>query len=460
MSVRRSLILLTLLMLVLPVVVFAQNRRQLADTPSLEQGEFETYTVSRGRVEQVVSAIGTIEADQTVSLSMAVPGRVAEVLVKSGDYMFAGEPLLRLENDTQRIAYEQAQLGVEKAQIALDDVLAPVSEEDLAIAQANIDSAWGSYLSLQNAVNPDDIRAAELAYQQAYNTYETLKAARDQAPGGYGGPTYNALDAQTGAASFNAEIARLRLEILKTGNRAAQGAAYARVILAQREYDRVAAGPTQFEIDSAALGLKTAEAQLRRAENAYNRTILYAPFDGLISAVATETGGIVAPGLTVIEMTDLAPLRLTVQVDEVDIRLVQPQLPARVELDALPDVSFPAQIEQIALTGTNENGIVSYGVDLTLNSTDPRVRVGMTAEASIIVTERDDTLIVPNIYIRLERQDGLAFVNLLRPDGTIEEIEVSLGLQGQEASEIIGGLNEGDVIVIDPDGEGVSLFGD
>jgi HlyD family secretion protein len=456
MSVRRTLIFLTFVMLVLPVVVYAQNQRQNAPEPLPDLNNFETYPVQQGRVEQIVSAIGTIEADQTVSLSLLLPGRVAEVFVKPGDYMFAGEPLVRLENETQRIAYEQAQLAVDKAQLALDDILAPVSEDDLAVAQAAVDSAWGSYLSLQNAVTGDDLRAAELAYEQAYNTYETLKAARDQAPGGYGGPTYNTLDAQTGAASFNAEIARLRLEILRTGNRAAQGAAYARVVLAQREYDRVAAGPTQFQIDSAALGVKTAESQLRRAETTYNRTVLTAPFDGLISTVNTEVGGIVAPGLAVIEITDVSPLRLTVQVDEVDIRLIDAGLPARVELDALPDVSIPAQIEQIALVGTNENGIVSYDVDLTLDANDPRVRVGMTAEANVIVTERENVLVIPNIYVRLDRER--AFVNLLRPDGTVEEVEVTLGLQGQETSEVVDGLGEGDVIVIDPDGEGVSFF--
>lgn len=459
MSVRRSLIFLTFLMLVLPVVVFAQGRNQNTSEALPDLGQLETYTVSRGQVEQIVSAIGTIEADQTVNLSLLTPGRVAEVFVNSGDYMFAGEPLLRLENETQRIAYEQAQLAVEKAQIALDDVLAPVSEDDLALAQASVDSAWGSYLSLQNAVTSDDLRAAELAYEQAYNTYETLKAARDQAPGGYGGPTYNALDAQTGAASFNAEITRLQLEILRTGNRGAQAAAYARVILSQREYDRVAAGRTSFEIDSAALGVKTAESQLGRAETAYNRTILSAPFDGLVALVTTEVGGIVAPGLPVIEMTDISPLRLTVQVDEVDIGLVASGLLARVELDALTDVSIPAQIEQIALIGTNTNGIVSYDVDLTLDATDPRVRVGMTAEANVIVEARDDVLVVPNFYIRLDRRDGVAFVNLLQPDGTIAEIEVMLGLQGQDTSEITSGLAEGDVIIIDPDGAGLSLFG-
>ncbi|MBC8171376.1 MAG: efflux RND transporter periplasmic adaptor subunit [Anaerolineae bacterium] len=457
MSVRRSLIILSLLMFMIPGIVFWRYNRQLASqTNALDLSQLETYTVSRGEVEQIVSAIGTIEADQTVSLSFLTAGRVAELYIKPGDYMFAGEPLIRLDNDTQRIAYEQAQLAVDKAQLQLDEIIAPVSDTDLQLAQASVDSAWGSYLSASSTVTPDDIRAAELAYDQALNTYNDLKAARDQAPGGYGGPTYIVLDAQTGAASFNAEIARLRMESLKSGSQPASNATYARVILAQRQYDQVAAGPTQFQIDSIALGVRRAEAQLKRAETSYNRTTLVVPFDGLVSLVNVEVGTLVAPGLQIVEMTDLAPLRLTVQVDEIDIRFVQPGLPARVELDALPGVSIPAQIERIAFLGSNENGIVTYDVDFTLDTTDPRVRVGMTAEASIIVQQQTSVLTVPNIYIRLA--DDQAFINVLR-DGKLTEIEVTLGLQGQDTSEVIAGLSEGDVIAIDPNGEGFSLFG-
>jgi HlyD family secretion protein len=82
----------------------------------------------------------------------------------------------------------------------------------------------------------------------------------------------------------------------------------------------------------------------------------------------------------------------------------------------------------------------------------------MTAEANIVVDQRENTLIVPNIYLRLDRRADQAFVNILR-DGKVEEIEVKLGLQGQDVSEVVGGLQAGDLIVIDPNGEGFSLFG-
>jgi HlyD family secretion protein len=457
MSVRRTLLLLffSIVGMIAFVAVSARQQAHANATPSL--ANYQQYTVTRGDVAQVVSAIGAVEADQTLELAFSNAGRVAEVYVKPGDYMFAGEPLARLDNETERLTYEQAQLALEKAQLQLDQQLQPVSQEDLDIAQAAVDSAWGSYLSLTQSVTDDDLRAAELAYEQALNTYNDLKAARDQAPGGYGGPTYNALDAQTGAASFNAEIARLQMEALKTGSQPAQYAAYASVLLAQAEYDRTAAGPTSFEVDSAAMAVRSAESQLRRAETAYNRTTLVAPFDGMVSVVNLEAGALVAPGISLISLTDVQPLRLSVQVDEVDVRLVAVGAEAEVELDALRDVLIPAVVEQVSLIGDSESGIVNYDVELTIDTDDPRVRVGMTAEANIIADQRENVLIIPNLYIRLDRQQDRAYVNLLR-DGVVQEVEVQLGLQGQDYSEVVSGLQDGDVIVVDASGDGLSSF--
>ncbi len=458
MSVRRSLLVLTVLMFTIPAAVFAYQANQrtaAADNAVL----YETHIVQRNSIEAVVSAIGTIEADQVITLSFLTQGRVAEVFVEMGTFVMAGDPLVRLESDSQNLALEQAVVARDRAQLALDELLAPVDEDDIRLAEANVDSAWGRYLSAENAISEDDIRAAELSYQQAYEVYETLRAARDQAPGGYGGPAYNALDAQTGAASFDAEIARLRLEDLRTGTSPQRNSAYASVVLAQRQLDQLLAGPPQSQIDAAALDVRRAEAALTRAENALTRMTLVAPQDGVVSGLLVEVGTWVVPGLNVIEVTDLSPLRLTVQVDEIDIRLVGVGMTARVAFDALRDVVVPAQVETIALLGNNVNGIVNYDVDLTLQDPDARVRVGMTAEASIVTAARDAVLTVPNLYIRLDRRLDRAFVNRLNADGSIQEVEITLGVQGQNSSEVLAGLAEGDVIAVDPSG-GLSLFGE
>lgn len=460
MSVRRSLIVLLLVMVLVPSAVFlttARNTRAEREQQLETLANLQRYTVNTGAVEAIVSAIGKIQADQTVQLSFLTAGRVDEVLVSAGDYVFAGDALVRLDSEIQRIAYEQALLALDNARLQLADAQSPPTEDELAIAQSAVDSAWGAYLSVQNAVTDEDIRAAELSYQQAYGAYEGLKAARDQAPGGFGSAAYNQLDAQTGAASFQAEIARLRLEQLRGSTAPQANATYARVLQAQKELERLQAGPTQFEIDSAQLAVDRAQSQVTRAETALNRTILTTPLEGVVSQVTAEVGGIATPGLTLVEVTDITPLRLTVQVDEVDIRLIREGMPATVELDALQEVILPAVIEKIALSGQPVNGIVNYDVTFMIEVDDPRVRVGMTAEANIVIERRDDVITLPNVYIR--RDGERAFVNVLKPDNSIEEIEITLGLQGRDSSEVLTGLQTGDVAVINFADDRFSIFG-
>lgn len=457
MSVRRSLVILTLVVLLSPLIIFSMSVRGGEAQNAEDNRTLQAHTVERGRVEAIVSAIGTIEADQVVNLSFLTAGRVAEIYVQPGDFIFAGEPLLKLDDTNQRIAYEQAVLSLERAQLELDELRKPVSEDDIRLAQASLDSAWGAYLSAQNAVSPEDIRAAELAYEQALAAEEQAQSR----PGAFGGN--NLENAQAGAASFNAEIARLQLENLRTVNQPQLNAAYARVVQAQRELERVEAGIPQAQIDRAALAVRQAETALERAETALNRTTLTAPFDGIVSNLAVETGALIAPGFAVIELTDASPLRLTVKVDEVDIRLIRVGMEARVQLDALPGVTIPARVEQVAVLGETLDGVVSYNVDLTLDDPDQRARVGMTTEASIIVDAREDVLKVPNIYIRLDRQGSRAFAQVIDADApqpnTLKEIEVTLGLQGQDESEILAGLQAGEVIAIDISA-GSSIFGE
>lgn len=459
MSVSRSLLVLTLLILGLPVAIFtAQQSGQSAAASSQQFENLQLYEVTRDRVELSVNAIGTIEAEQVVTLSFLSSGRVAEVLVQRDDYVLPGDPLARLDSTNEQIAYERAVLNLERAELDMDNVM-QVDEDAVRRAEAQVDAAWGAYLNIANAVTEEDIRAAEESYQNALEYAQYVAARRDQAPGGYGGDIYNQLDAQAGEASFNAEIARLQLEQLRTQTAPGANAAYQNVLVAQSELERVKAGPTDVQIETAAIGIRQAESQLERAAADLERRTLTAPIEGVISAVNVESGALVGPGVPAVTVTDVSPLLLTVQVDEIDIGLVEEGLPVRVSVDALPDVNFDATVADIASVGQNQEGIVTYDVSLDLGEVDPRVRVGMTAEATIIIEARPQTLVVPNLYIRLERGTGRAFVNVLREDQSVEEVEVELGLRGQSDSEILSGLEEGDLVALDLSGSGFNFLG-
>jgi HlyD family secretion protein len=455
MSVRRSLFLLLLIGIGAPLFVFlrAQNRDNNAAVENL--ANLQLYVVGVGNVELSVSAIGTLSAERETSLSFLTTGRVEALYTQRDDYVLEGDPLVRLESSVQELIYAQAQLTLEQAELALEELLT-VDGDQIALAEAAVDSALGAYYSIGSAVQPADIQAAQLAYDQAVRVYNDAVLARDTAPPGQ----YDRLAAEAGEASFNMEIARLQLEQLTSGaaTRAQSGAAYARVVQARTELARVQAGPAQAQIDAAQAQVKRAEAALQQAERDLERMLITAPYDGVIAALNVEIGALVAPNTPVVTIADIAPLKLTVQVDEVDIRFVRVGAPVRVRLDALPEVVFPAVVDSVAAVGTTSSGIVSYDVEIALTGDDPRARVGMTADATIVVEEARDVVFAPNFYIRVDRFSGEAFVNVLRENNTVVEVPVQLGLQGQENSEILSGLSEGDLIALDLGGRGLNEF--
>lgn len=234
MLVRRSLVVLTILTVLLPYVVFSVRASQSKNGASTQNLQY--YTVQKGSLDVDVTAIGTVEAQSIANVSFTQPGRVVEVLAEPGDTVFAGDVLARQASDSEQIEYNRAALAVQLAELQKQDLLEPSDDSDVKIAEANVTSAWGAYLGIQNAVTPEDIQAAELKYQQAQQTQTDALVNRTHADGGQVDQAYQLLDAQVGEATFNAEIARLQLESLKNGNSGALNAAYARVIQAQKSW--------------------------------------------------------------------------------------------------------------------------------------------------------------------------------------------------------------------------------
>ena len=122
---------------------------------------------------------------------------------------------------------------------------------------------------------------------------------------------------------------------------------------------------------------------------------------------------------------------------------------AKIKLDAYgSDVAFDAHLIAVDPGETVIDGVATYKVTFEFNTDDPRLLSGLTADIDVLSSSRTDVLYIPTRDIF--SKDGKKFVNLLVNPKTqeIKEVEISVGLKGSDShTEVLSGLNEGDVIV-------------
>jgi len=333
-------------------------------------------------VSSNISALGSVEANSVASLQFQTMGIIDGVYAEVGNYVKSGEVLADLNTDNAWNTYNQAVLNRESAQIARDDLDVPVSAEDLAIAKANVTSAQAGYSSAANATTPTQIENAQMQYDQSLAQLAALKDERAHMGGTDAQITLQ--EAQIGTASFNAEIARLQLVALKTPNSASLWSASIRIKQAQLALEQIQAGPTQDEVKSAQIAIDLAQAKVLDAQTTLQQVQLIAPISGYVTAVNITAGQAVATDTIAIEISDLSVLHMTVPINELDIARIKEGTNATIQLDALTDLTVPGKIEHVGwLSTTSTDGIVTYAVQVVLNTTDTRVRLGMTGEVTI-----------------------------------------------------------------------------
>ncbi len=155
---------------------------------------------------------------------------------------------------------------------------------------------------------------------------------------------------------------------------------------------------------SARAAVEEARATLRTNENDLAKASIRSPIDGVVLARKVEPGQTVAASLqapvlfTLAE--NLAQMELQVDVDEADVGQVHEGQSATFTVDAYPNRSYPARIQQVRFGAEQVNNVVTYKTILNVNNDDLSLRPGMTATAEIIATERENVLLVPNAALR------------------------------------------------------------
>jgi HlyD family secretion protein len=152
-----------------------------------------------------------------------------------------------------------------------------------------------------------------------------------------------------------------------------------------------------------------ASASLASARTDLARTIIRSPIDGVVVDRKVNVGQSVAasfqaPTLFVIAQ-DLSRLQANIIVDEADIGEVREGMDVRFSVDAFPDRAFEGRVAQVRQQGVSDQGVVSYIVVVQADNPERQLLPGMTANAEIVIEQRDDVLRAPNAALRFRPAD-------------------------------------------------------
>lgn len=483
---RNSLILVAVIAIIGCSVLFVSS---LQGRVAAEEEISEPIArVVQGAIEETVSANGSVTSAESANLVFSASGRIESVTVAEGDVVRAGQRLASVEATSlkQQLARAEAQLAtvqarleqakkpatraeLDQAEAQLAQAKRPATKAEIASAQASVDSAQASLDKLLAGATEYEIAKAELAVDSAKNSLWSSQAQRDATKGSRAasGASVDSAEAQVLIAEVAVQQAQVSLkqvmaaardeDIAMSRAQVAQAEAQLAQLLERPKAEEIALAEAQLAqlvARPSAEAVAVAQAQLDEAQLAYDQALesmadalVQAPFSGTIMSVNVNEGDWAQPGSPAISIADTENLVLDVLLDEVDVAKVAEGQRAVLAFEALPDAEAHGTVKRIAPGATQTSSGVAYRVEIRFARGDLAVKPGMTTNVEIITESVEDALLVPSRAVTADRENDRYTVTKKTTTGT-RVVEVEIGLRDDSHTQIVSGLSEGDILVL------------
>ena len=215
---------------------------------------------------------------------------------------------------------------------------------------------------------------------------------------------------------------------------------------------------TEAKISGSTKQVELLEMRKSNYEQNLENTTLKANFDGIVSKVDISENNYASAGTTVVTILDLSKLKTTVEIDEIDMQYISLGQTATLTFDSLPGVTVEAYVSYIPMEGRyTSNGIGVVDVELTIDNPPEGLRTGFTFTGTIDLEQDVEMLLVPSSSVSTER-GGKTYVTVKKADGTTERRTVTVSYLGEGYSQVLSGLEEGEVVVYTPSSSGSDFF--
>jgi HlyD family secretion protein len=222
----------------------------------------------------------------------------------------------------------------------------------------------------------------------------------------------------------------------------------------------------QATAQSSAAQVQAAAAQIKQDRTNLGYTIIRSPVSGVVIARSVDLGQTVAASFTTPELfkiaRDLTQMQIEAAVAEADVSKVRVGQVVNFTVDAYGQRNFTGTVSQIRLNPTTQQNVVTYTVIVSVANPDGVLLPGMTANASFLVSNHANALLLPNAALSWKPAD---FVPAKRPKGAVidpsqltvfrltggapEAVRIKIGASDQDNSEIASGaLKPGDQMIV------------
>ncbi len=347
-----------------------------------------SVTVAEARVFEIdrsVEIVGTLLAEEEVTLSNEVKGRVVDIMVDFGDGVTRGEHLLSLDRTEYQLAVERAQAALGQALAAFG--LPPDGDESEVVI--------------------DQTPAVVQASASLADAKEKLESARQL------------------VRTKDIPLQRY-LELEKTTEQREAALREAR--------DRVRVQLANVRLQRAMLAL-----ELERLED----TRIFAPFSGSVAQRHVAPGQLVGENSPLLTIVRTNPLRLRGRVPEGGVGAVREGLKVQFETDAYPDHRFDAVVSKVSPVLDSKSRTLM--AEAKVPNHEGLLKPGMFVRITAVVAEASPTVMVPQAAVL--SYGGLRKVFVVRPDGDVNERVVEVGHETEGRVEVLGGtVSEGDLV--------------
>jgi len=464
-----------------------------------------------------VEGTGQVSASSQIDLTSKASGNVVYVGVTSGQEVKAGTLIAQIDTRDAELSLESARISLEKLTAPADDLEIAQAENAVKSAIESQDEAYESglnavsdafsdstaiiteyydllydpdgYLYDQKELDTNGIsrtyqNKAGVAFDQAKREYEkVLTQYRESARSNIATSstsklitdTYNMLQLISQAVKNGKIAVDYRLENWPN-DYATEGASakedlttwisetntHLKSILAAKSSIESAARTITEKTETLAdlkegtdpLDIKTQELSLKQKEYDYEDYFIRAPFDGIIANLSVRKYDPVSSGSSI--GTFITKERVAeVSLNEVDVASVSVGQEAALTFDALDGVTATGTVLEVDLVGTASQGVVSYDVRIGFATNDERIKPGMSANAIITTSKKENLVTVSSSAIKSSGDTQYVEVldNVTTKGTTIttsestHKVTVTTGISDDTSTEIVTGLTGGEVVV-------------